>query len=32
VAAALVILSAVPIWLAQRLSGSAGTGPMTAGR
>jgi putative spermidine/putrescine transport system permease protein len=32
VAAVLVVLSAVPIWLAQRLSGSAGTGPMTAGR
>ena len=31
VAAALVLLSAIPIWLAQRLSSGAG-GPMTAGR
>ena len=32
VAAVLVVLSVVPIWLAQRLSGGAGSGPMTAGR
>ena len=32
VAAVLVLLSAIPIWLAQRLSGGAGSGPMTAGR
>ena len=30
VAAVLVVLSAIPIWAAQRLSG--GSGPMTAGR